>query len=192
MKYSRSLGILSAILTGIFIILFDVFIGLRKEYIYQTSALFIFISLIIMIISLRQFVPKEKHVFIDCAICFILLSALFNTIVYYKEISFRVFNMNTDEVLIISSVYNYYDAILFGYGFLCLSMFFLGFVIERKNNLLRLILFFQGALSVPCLFLFLFSDREFMTIRFIFFSWSLILFPLSLLMIKYFRNQVTP
>ena len=200
-QYSKNLGIFSSLIAALLTAIFGFFVVLDVKLIYFTSVLFLSISVVIMIISMKAFIPQEKEVFINCAVAFAIMYALFVSMVYYTQISVVLKGILSNELLKIVSdspgtVFFYID--MFGYCFLCLATLFMAFAINPRDILFRIILLIHSALFIPTFLLpFLpitFSSSETSgnaNGNLVLIGWCVIFVPVCLLLTRYFFKQTT-
>jgi len=200
-QFSKTLGIFSSLLAALLTTLFGIFVVLDAKFIYFTSVLFLSISVVMMIISMKTFIPPEKEVFVNCAIAFGIMYALLVSLVYYTQISVVLKGTLSNELLKIVSdspgtVFFYID--MFGYCFLCLATLFMAFAINRRDVLFRVFLLIHSVLFVPT-FLLPFLPVNFSTTEtsgstsgnFVLVAWAAIFVPVCLLLTRYFLKQKT-
>lgn len=198
-QFSKNLGIFSSLLAALLTTLFGVFVVLDNKLIYFTSVLFLSISVVIMIISMKTFIPPEKEVFVNCAAAFGIMYALLVSLVYYTQISIVLKGTLSNELLKIVSdspgtVFFYID--MFGYCFLCIATLFMALAISRRDILFRVFLLIHSALFVPT-FLLPFLPVSFSTSEtsgstsgnFVLVAWCVIFIPVCLLLTRYFIKQ---
>ena len=200
-RYSKNLGIFSSVLAALLTTLFGVFVVLNDKLIYFTSVLFLSISVVIMIVSMKTFIPQQKEVFVSCAIAFGVVYAVLVSMVYYAQISVVLKGTLSSDLLNIVSdspgtVFFFID--MLGYSFLCLATLFMAFAIDRRDLLFRISLLIHSALFIPT-FLLPFLPITFSTAEssgstsgnFVLLAWCIIFVPVCLLLARYFIKQKT-
>ena len=200
-QYSRNLGIFTSLLAALLTTLFGVFVVLNDKLVYFTSVLFLSISVVIMIFSMKAFIPLEKEVFVNCATAFGIVYAILVSLVYYTQVSVVLKGTLSSDLLNIVSdspgtVFFYID--MLGYCFLCLATLFMAFAVDRRDLLFRISLLIHSALFIPT-FLLPFLPITFSTTEssgntsgnFVLLAWCIIFVPVCLLLARYFIRQKT-
>jgi hypothetical protein len=201
-QYSRSLGMVSSLLSALLTALFAIFVALNNEMVYFTSVLFLAMAVVIMVISLKAFITPEKKVFAEIATAFGVIYAVLVSIVYYTQIAVVLQGTLSGDLLWIvadspGTVFFFID--MLGYCFLCLSTLFIAFAVGRKNRLLLVFLLAHSVMFIPTFLL------PFLPINFgtgepgtsevsgalILVLWAAIFAPVCLLLTRYFKKQKT-
>lgn len=192
---AKHLGIVTSAMAALFTVLFCLFLVLDNKMVYFTTCLLLSLSVLMMVISMRTFIPLERRVLIDCAVAFSILYAMMVGMVYYTQISVVLKGTLDDRQLMIVSdepgtVFFYLD--MFGYCFLCMATLFMAFAIEKKYRFLKVFLMINGCIVIPTFLL------PFMPITYgpdnvfgvlILVVWGIIFTPLCGLLTKYFLHQ---
>lgn len=196
---SRGLGIVSSVLAAIFTAIFAFFLVLDNKMVYFISCLFLSISVVVMTVSIKDFIPKNKSVFINCAIAFGIIYSVLVSMVYYTQISYVLTRpLSVDMLKIVSdapgNIFFFID--MLGYVFLCLSTFFMALSVDRKYVALRVFLFIHSLILIPT-FLVPFLPVTYQTNEasgdvngaLILVGWSVIFVPICLMFTRFFIKE---
>jgi len=197
-------GIFSAIGAIICTVLFAIFlfpgIYILDMLAYLVSLILSF-SIVIMTVALKFSLSKDKSFLSSLAVIFSIIYCVLVSIVYYVQISVvRLADLSNEQLLIVSyappgTVFFALD--ILGYFFLCVSTVFIALSMEKKEKVLRILLFINGSLA-PAVFIFPLlpfiyeKTSKVSTINggtIALFLWCILFVPICVLIVRYFIRK---
>lgn len=205
-KLILNYGFFSAIGAGIMTFLFalfmfyELFYGSAKMLDYVVSILISFFF-VIMVVALKYTLSKANKFVLSLAVASSIIYCILASIVYYVQISVvRLANLSVEQLTIVAQSppgTAFFAIDLLAYFFLCVATFFIAIAMDKKEKVLRALLFIHSAMAIPTFILplmpFIYEKTNEVTsidgglIALI--GWSALFLPICILMARYFSRK---